>query len=222
LEELKASLAASFPMKMLGYPSTFTGISVKKLPGGALKLHQGPYINRVIDLMGFGGASVSNTPTVAFRLTDEPATEEERGNMIDVPFRQQQGVALWCGLTCRADLCFAVHQTGRRSADPRPTDWSGLKKIFKYLKGTPEMGLIFRKIDPTQHAGLVIYSDSDWAGHSTRRSTYCFIMFYNGTPIFWRTGLFRSIALSTMEAELMAVSEAAKLSYACDTCDSRI
>jgi hypothetical protein len=35
-------------------------------------------------------------------------------------------------------------------------------------------------------------------------------MFYNGTPIFCRTGLFKSIALSTMEAELMAVSEAAK------------
>lgn len=35
-------------------------------------------------------------------------------------------------------------------------------------------------------------------------------MFYNGTPIFWRTGLFKCIALSSMEAELMAVSEAAK------------
>jgi hypothetical protein len=35
-------------------------------------------------------------------------------------------------------------------------------------------------------------------------------MFYNGTPIFWRTGLFKTIALSSMEAELMGISEAAK------------
>jgi hypothetical protein len=63
LEELKKSLAALFPMKMLGYPSTFTGITVKKLDKGALKLHQAPYINRMVDLIGFGGASVhvSNT-----------------------------------------------------------------------------------------------------------------------------------------------------------------
>jgi hypothetical protein len=107
---------------MLGFPSTFTGITVKKLDGGALKLHQAPYVNRMVDLMGFGGASVSNTPTTMSRVPDEPTTEEEKIVMADVPFRKLQGICLWLTLTFRLELCFAAHQTGRRSADPRPID----------------------------------------------------------------------------------------------------
>jgi hypothetical protein len=123
-------------------------------------------------------------PTTASRPPDEPATEEEKSLMATVPYRHAQGVGFWLTLTTRLGLCFAVHQTGQRSADPRPVDWTGMKKILRYLKSTPDFGFIFRRIDREQYAGLVIYSDSDWAGHRTRRSTYCFIMFYNGTPIF--------------------------------------
>jgi hypothetical protein len=138
LEELQKSLSAIFPMKMLVFPSTFTGITVQRFTGGALKLHQAPYVKRMVDLMGFGGASASNTPTTMSRVLDEPATEEEKIVMADVPFRKLQGVCLWLTLTSRLELCFAAHQTGRRSADPRPVDWTGMKKIFRYLKGTPE------------------------------------------------------------------------------------
>jgi hypothetical protein len=74
LEELQKLLSAIFPMKMLGFPSTFTGITVKRLDGGALKLHQAPYVSRMVNLMGFGGASVYNTctPATMSRVPDEP------------------------------------------------------------------------------------------------------------------------------------------------------
>jgi hypothetical protein len=147
LDELATQLAAAFPMKFLGFPSTFTGISVKKLPGGALKLHQAPYIDRMVALWGFGGASVSKAPTTTERLSEVPATPEEKQLMVDKPCRSLVGVCLWLNLTCCKDVGFAVHQTGRRAADPRPPDWTAVKKIFRYLKGTSQLGITFRRVD---------------------------------------------------------------------------
>jgi hypothetical protein len=110
LDELEKQLAAAFPMKFLGLPSTFTGISIKKLPGGALKLHQAPYVNRMVALWGFGNASVSKAPTTTERLSEVPATQEEKQLMRDKPYRSLVGVCLWLNITCRKDLGFAVHR----------------------------------------------------------------------------------------------------------------
>jgi hypothetical protein len=74
-------------------------------------------------MLGFGDANVPTSPTAVERPTDEPATEEEKLIMAAKPHRRVQGSALWMNLTCRPDLCFLVHQTGRRAADPRPVDW---------------------------------------------------------------------------------------------------
>lgn len=164
IEELKKNLSSQFPMKFLGFPSTFTGITVRREPGGAVTLHQETYTKRAIDMLGFGSASISNSPTAVERPTDEPATEEQKVIMAAKPYRRVQGSALWMNLTCPPDLCFAVHQTGRRAADPRPVDWTGAKRIFRYLKGTSNFGITFRPVDQSTHAGLVVYSDSDWAG----------------------------------------------------------
>ena len=210
LDALEVQLADAFPMKFLGFPLIFTGINVTKLPGGALKLHQATYVNRMVALWGFGNSGVSKAPTSTERLSEVPATQEEKQLMMHKPYRNLVGVCLWLNLTCRKDIIFAVHQVGRRAADPKPQDMTAVKKIFRYLKGTPELGITFRRVDTQTHAGLVIYTDTDWAGHETRMSTFCFIIFCNGTPIFWRSGLFKTIALSSMEAELMGISEAAK------------
>jgi ribonuclease HI len=55
------------------------------------------------------------------------------------------------------------------------------------------------------------YSDADWAGNvSTRRSTTGYIVMLNGRAIAWRSHLQLTVALSTMEAEYMALTEAIK------------
>jgi hypothetical protein len=58
---------------------------------------------------------------------------------------------------------------------------------------------------------LRIYSDSDWAGDKdNRKSITGFIIFLLGVPILWRSKAQASVALSSTEAKLYALSEAAK------------
>ena len=55
------------------------------------------------------------------------------------------------------------------------------------------------------------YSDSDWASdHSTRKSTSGFIFMLNGGPISWRSKKQATVALSSTEAEYVALTLAAK------------
>jgi hypothetical protein len=60
IEELKKDLSSRFPMKFLGLPS-FTGITVRRQPGGAVTLHQEPYTKRAIDMLGFGNQHLQFT-----------------------------------------------------------------------------------------------------------------------------------------------------------------
>ena len=69
----------------------------------------------------------------------------------------------------RPDIAFAISYAGRRMANPTHSDLVNIKRIFRYLAGTLNYSLIYRRTDKLNITG---YSDSDWAGDlETRRST---------------------------------------------------
>jgi len=68
-----------------------------------------------------------------------------------------------------------------------------------------DKGLIF---DKNSSCVLQGSSDADWAGdHETRRSTTGFTFIFGGAAVSWGSNLQRTVALSTMEAEYMALCE---------------
>jgi hypothetical protein len=82
-----------------------------------------------------------------------------------------------------------------------------LKHVFQYIRGTLEDGLNFQQI---VNPKLIGYADADWASASDRRSVtgYCFLLSQNGPAISWKSKRQASTALSTCEAEYMALSAA--------------
>ena len=82
-----------------------------------------------------------------------------------------------------------------------------LKHVMQYIKGTTDLGLRFKQ---TPSLTLIGYADADWATAADRRSTtgYCFLMTEDGPAISWNTKRQASTALSTCEAEYMALSAA--------------
>ena len=86
--------------------------------------------------------------------------------------------------------------------------WVAVKHVFRYLKGTQHYGLQFCKDDK----GLNIhgYCDADWAGATDRKSTsgYCFKLNDNSSCISWRSQKQPVVALSTCEAEYVALTVA--------------
>jgi hypothetical protein len=76
-----------------------------------------------------------------------PKTPEERGEMIGVPYREAVGTLLWLSLGTRPDICFAVSQVAKYNDCYGKEHWKAVKKIFRYLKKTPRLGLRFMSID---------------------------------------------------------------------------
>ncbi|KAL0451880.1 UNVERIFIED_CONTAM: Retrovirus-related Pol polyprotein from transposon TNT 1-94 [Sesamum latifolium] len=109
----------------------------------------------------------------------------------------------------RPDLAHTVSQVCKYMSKPGRHHWEAVKWIFRYLKGTVGHGIIFGS---QQNDPLVVgYVDSDYAGDlDDRRSTTGYVFTLGGGPICWKSTVQSIVALSTTEAEYMAVAEAAK------------
>lgn len=92
----------------------------------------------------------------------------------------------------------------------RPTaqHWKAIKQILRYLAGTINVGLVFRKIESQECIG---YSNADWAGDlDDRKSTSDLFFQIRGTSVSWRSKKQPCVALSTAEAEYIALANAAQ------------
>ncbi|XP_046602605.1 secreted RxLR effector protein 161-like [Neodiprion lecontei] len=90
--------------------------------------------------------------------------------------------------------------------NPGKTHWSTVKRTFRYLKGTSKMRLEFS----AEEIGEVIgYCDADWASDiDERRSCIGYVFILQGGAISWNCKRQATVALSTTEAEYMALSSA--------------
>ena len=85
--------------------------------------------------------------------------------------------------------------------------WNMALRVLKYLNGTKEYGLVFKK----QSTPMSGYSDSDFAGDvNDRKSTSGFVFLLNGSAISWRSKKQTVVAQSTTEAEYIAMSYAVR------------
>lgn len=111
--------------------------------------------------------------------------------------------------TCtRPDLSFVVSKLSQYFCEPTEEQWLTVKHVLRYLKGTSDKELCFRR-DDSEKLGLVAYSDADWAADTTdRRSTtgYCVSLSKNSSLVSWKTKKQPTVALSTCEAEYMALA----------------
>ena len=126
--------------------------------------------------------------------------------MKSVPYRSAVGALMYLMVGTRPDLAAAVGALSQFAVDPCPTHWQALKRVLRYLQATPTHGIRFIGFSD---GDLVGYSDADWAGDiESRRSTSGYVFMLNSGCISWRSKKQRTVALSSTEAEYMALSEA--------------
>ena len=121
-----------------------------------------------------------------------------------------------CICCWESDVCSDLYKTryklcsgnvgGRYQSNPGLDHWKAAKKVLRYLQGTKEYMLTYRRFD---HLELIGYSDSDYAGCvDTRKSTCGYLYFLSGGAISWKSVKQSVIATCTMEAEFVACFEA--------------
>jgi hypothetical protein len=102
----------------------------------------------------------------------------------------------------RPDIMFSVCLCARFQANPKESHLSSLKRIIRYHKHTPNIGLWYPK---DANSTLVGFSDSDFAGSLVdRKSTSGACHFLRRSLVSWSSKKQNSVALSTAEAEYIA------------------
>ncbi|PKI68086.1 hypothetical protein CRG98_011682 [Punica granatum] len=107
----------------------------------------------------------------------------------------------------RPDIAHYVGVVSRFLSNPGKEHWNVVKWILRYLRGTSKLCLHFG----TSKSELVGYTDADMAGDiDSQKSTSGYLMTFVGGAISWQSMLQKCIALSTMEAKYIVVTEGCK------------
>jgi len=115
---------------------------------------------------------------------------------------------MYAMLAMRPDLAYAVGALSKHAACPGQAHFAALKRVYRYLRGTTDTRLIYRK---TSEMSLLGYVDVDWAGDVNDRCSISGYTFVTArAAISWSSKKQPSIALSSTEAEYMAAAAAAK------------
>ncbi|XP_062557877.1 uncharacterized protein LOC134222730 [Armigeres subalbatus] len=151
----------------------------------------------------------ATTPADASQRLDKsmsPKNEQEKQEMRDIPFRELVGSLQFLAQCTRPDIAYAVNVVSSYNNNPGKTHWIAAKRILRYLKGTKSVKLVYRKQNEVLFEG---FTDADWGNDpESRRSITGYVFQYAGGSVSWSCRRQPTVALSTTEAEYMALSAA--------------
>jgi hypothetical protein len=207
MAEVKKALSDKFEMKDLGELHYFLGVRIiHNNEEGSIWMGQKVYTENLLQKFGMDNAkSISTTVAVNTKLMLKTEDDE----CFDLKkYQSAVGSLLYLSIRTRPDITFAVNNVARFSSNATTQHWTAVKRIFRYLRGTTNLGLLFKK---NGHKNLVGYSDADWGGdHNDYRSTSGYLFLIGGTAVSWKSNKQSCAALSTAEAEYMALAGAAQ------------
>ncbi|GKA70960.1 reverse transcriptase domain-containing protein [Tanacetum coccineum] len=130
--------------------------------------------------------------------------KDEEAEAVDVHLYRSMIGSLMYLTASRPDIMFAVYACARFQVTPKTSHIHAVKRIFRYLKGQPKLGLWYPKDSPFD---LEAFSDSDYAGASLdRKSTTGGCQFLGRRLISWQCKKQTIVANSTTEAEYVAAA----------------
>jgi len=199
-----------FELRNEGEVGDFLGIiRIKQTGPKQFYLTQTGLIDKVLLAAGMNECRGTKTPTFSTSLGSDKEGEEFKE---DWDYASVVGMLMYLASNSRPDIAFAVNSCARFTHSPRNSHAMAVKKILRYLNGTRDKGLF---LNPTSALTVDCYVDADFAGlwgaeHDQDpvcvKSRTGYIIMFMGCPLVWASKLQTQIALSTMEAEYIALS----------------
>jgi hypothetical protein len=196
-----------------GTAEGYLGVDIKTHEG-KIHLTQSGLSERIVKALGLNKHSTScKTPADPNPLPKDADGDPASGT---INYASVVGMLLYLSGHTRPDLSFAVHQCARYTFAPTKRHEHALLRIGRYLLGTIKNGI---HLDPSANLNLDCYPDADFAGlwkHEQANDPHCvrsrtgFVITLAQCPVIWASKMQTEIALSTMEAEYIALSTACR------------
>lgn len=182
-----------------GEVSTFLGYELD-WQCDRLLINQKAYIKSALERFDFAGCHPVRSPMILGQ--DLEATAEDKLLRNRVEFQEMCGTLMYLANGTRVDICYAVNRLCRYMANPTERHFECLKRIFRYLKGTIDFSLIYS----CGNQELIGYADADFANDKMdSKSISGICTFLCGNLIDWSSRKQSTVALSTCEAETLAI-----------------
>ncbi|GJW75098.1 hypothetical protein Tco_0134468 [Tanacetum coccineum] len=182
-------------MSSMGELTFFLGLQVKQKDDGIF-ISQDKYMADILKKFDFVSMKTASTPIE----TNKALLKDEEAEDVDVYLYR----SLMYLTASRPDIMFAVCACARFQVTSKVSHLHAVKRIFRYLKGQPKLGLWYPRDSPFD---LEAFSDSDYARASLdRKSTTGGCQFLSKRLISWQCKKQTIVANSTTEAEYVAAA----------------
>ena len=205
-DEVFNLLRKQFKMQDLGYPKTFLGLNITRHENGSISINQTGYIDRML-------ARFHMTDAVSVKIPLDPSLHLLKATPLDKRadvklYQELIGSLNHLAVFSRPDISNAVSQLSQFLQDPTETHMKAARHVLRYLKGTRNFSITYGH---SQELRILGFSDANWGGDKNdRKSTTGYLYMINNGAVSWTSHKQSTVATSTMEAEYMALSDAAR------------
>nr|CAI72292.1 putative polyprotein [Phytophthora infestans] len=214
IREVKNALKSAFKMKELGEAKFILGMEIDHdRECGTLMIKQTRYIDDIVERFNQRNAKMVEYPCAAnLKLSKmmSPTTEKERAEMWSRPYRSLIGCLMYITTCTRPDIAYVVTQLARFLEDPGTQHWKAAIRVLQYLKSTRHHGIVYKSGTSgfgTQAVKAEAFTDADWGSNiDDRRSVSGVMVMIGNAPVVFKSKYQRTVALSSAEAEYMALS----------------
>ncbi|KAJ9557089.1 hypothetical protein OSB04_011703 [Centaurea solstitialis] len=196
-EKFELLMKTEYKMSMMGELTYFLGLQIKQSEKGIF-INQGKYVLDMLKKFDLTSCTPMKTPMAPPLSLDK----DSKGKPVHVTlYRGMIGSLLYLTAS-RPDIMYSTCLCARYQAEPKESHLTAEKRIFRYLKGTPNLGLWYSK---DSGFDLTAYSDSDFVGCKIdRKSTTGGCHLLGGKLVSWTSKKQNSVSTSTAEAEYVA------------------
>ncbi|GJR21716.1 putative ribonuclease H-like domain-containing protein [Tanacetum coccineum] len=159
--EFEKMMHKKFQISSIGELTFFLGLQVKYKEDGIF-ISQDKYVTDILKKFGFTHVKIASTPME----TQKDLLKDKDGEEVDVYLYRSMIGSLMYLTSSKPDIMFVVCACARYQVNPKVSHLYAVKRIFRYLKGQPKLGLWYPK---DSSFDLVAYTDSDYTGASLDR-----------------------------------------------------
>lgn len=204
LELVINGIKSHFELKDLGRVHHYLGINIERDEEGKFCISQPQYIDKIVTEANLENAKMSKYPVDPgyYKIDSDDLDSNDE-------YRKLIGMLLYLTTNSRPDISAPISILSQKISKPTVTDLNEVKRVIRYLKGTRNAKLKLGGGD--KNFPVTVFSDANWAEDRVdRKSNSGYVINLFGGPIAWSCRKQGLVALSSCEAEYVALCETIK------------